>query len=109
MTRPKRPSRRSGSVPGALEETQRLLAIAHEQILGLLIVIEHHLVSLATDARLFVAAESRMRRIGVVAVGPHAACLNLTAEAVGTGAVARPHAGTETVQRIVGDLERFLF
>src|SRR4051812_35343198 len=109
ITRLERASHRSRSVPGALEETERLLAIADEQILCLLIMIEHHLASLATDAGLFVAAECRMRRIGVIAVGPHAPCLNLTAKSVSTRAVARPHTGTQTVHRIVGDLERFIF
>src|ERR1700756_3844275 len=95
-----RVSHRSRSVRSGLEETQRLLAIADEQILGLLVVVEHHLVSLATDAGLFAAAECRMRRIGVVTIRPHAAGLDFPAEAIGTRTVASPYTGAETVQRI---------
>ena len=36
-------------------------------------MVEHHLVRLATDARFLVAPEGRVRRVRVVAVGPHAA------------------------------------
>src|SRR5262245_52199948 len=64
------------------EEPERLRRIAHQQVLCLLIVVKHHLVCLAPDARLLVAAERCVRRIGVVAVGPYAAGLDLTAHAV---------------------------
>ena len=90
-----------------LEEPERFLAIADEQVFCLLIVIEHHLVILPPDARLLVAAKSRMRRIRVIAVGPHASRLDLPAEAVRASAVASPHTCAETVQRIVGDFECF--
>src|SRR5258708_27155375 len=54
------------------EEAQLVLAVADQQVLGLLVVVQHHLVGLAADARFLVAAEGRVRRVGVVAVGPHA-------------------------------------
>ena len=54
------------------EEAQRLRAVADQQVLRLLIVIQHHLMGFAADAGLLVAAERRMRGIGMVAVGPHA-------------------------------------
>ena len=63
---------------------------------------------LAADAGLLVAAERRVRRIGVVAVGPDAAGLDGAAEAVGARAVAGPDAGAEAVERVVGDGERFV-
>src|SRR5579859_5471484 len=91
------------------EETERLVAIADEQVLGLLIVIEHHLVIFAADTRLLVATERSMCRIRVIAVGPHAARLDLPAEAIGARTVACPYTGAQTVERIVGDLERFVF
>src|SRR5271156_3651512 len=72
------------------EEAQRLGAVAHQHVLGLLVVIEHHLVRLASDARLLVAAERGMRRIGVVAIGPHASRLDAAAQAVCKIDVARP-------------------
>ncbi|CAM2147310.1 hypothetical protein PT2222_10131 [Paraburkholderia tropica] len=110
-------ARRAGTTPAIdqkkitrpSEETQRLVAIADEQVLRLLIVIEHHLVVLAADARLLVAAERRVRRIRVIAVRPHAPGLDLAAEAICARAVTRPHARAEAVERVVGDLQRFLF
>src|SRR5450756_362106 len=69
-------------------------------------MIEHHLVRLASDARLFVAAERRMCRIGMIAVCPHAASLDRTAETVGAIGIARPYARAEAVKGIVGDRER---
>ncbi len=47
---------------------------------------------LAPDAGLLVAAEGRVRRVGVVAVGPHAAGLDGAAEAVAAVDVAAPTA-----------------
>ena len=52
-------------------------------------MIEHHQVRLAPDARLLVAAEGRMRRIEVVAVGPHPPGLDRAAGAIGAVDVAR--------------------
>src|SRR5688572_31915071 len=75
------------------EEAQLVLAVAHQQVLGLLVVVEHRLVRLAADARLLVPAEGRMGRIGVVAVGPHASRLDAAAHAEGACAVAGPDAG----------------
>ena len=54
-----------------LEKSQRLLAIAHQQVLGLLIVVKHHLVIFASYARLLAAAERGVCRIHVIAVCPH--------------------------------------
>src|SRR5579871_4321234 len=59
-----------------LEEAERLRTIADENVLRLLIVVEHHLVRLAPDARLLVAAERGVCGIEVVAVGPNAARLD---------------------------------
>ena len=61
------------------EEAQRLGVVAHQQVLGLLVVVEHHLVGLAADAGLLVPAERRMRGVRVVAVRPDAAGLDLAA------------------------------
>ncbi|PNG63817.1 hypothetical protein TI06_23040, partial [Vibrio vulnificus] len=59
-----------------LEEAQRVDVVAHQQVLGLLVVVEHHLLRLATDAGLLVAAERGVGRVQVVAVGPHATGLD---------------------------------
>jgi len=48
----------------ALEESQRVRTVAHQEVLGLLVVTEHHLVVLPSDPRLLVSAERRARRAG---------------------------------------------
>src|ERR1700682_4375045 len=106
--------RRRGSSPRLcsilnLEEAQRLGRIAHQDVLRVLIVLEHHLVVFATNTRLLVAAKSSVRRIGVIAIRPYAAGLNLASELVGTIAISGPHACAEAVKRVVGDCERVRF
>src|SRR6476620_3278651 len=85
------------------EESLGLVAVRHEQVLGLLVVVEHHLVVLAADAGLLVAAERRVGGVGVIAVGPHPAGLDVTPGPVGGVAVARPHPSPEALQGVVGD------
>ncbi|MPL73764.1 hypothetical protein SDC9_19570 [bioreactor metagenome] len=70
-------------------------------------MVEHHLVGLATDARLLVAAEGRMGRIGVIVVDPDAPGLDVAAEAVAGVDVARPDAGAKAIHRVIGDMQRF--
>lgn len=99
-SRPDRADRRrrrlTGRSPGQapslipLEEAQLLRRIRHQQVLRLLIVIQHHPVVLPPDPRLLVAAESGVRRVGVVAVRPDAARLDRSARAVRLAAVAGP-------------------
>jgi hypothetical protein len=43
------------------EEAERVLRVADQQVLGLLVVVQHHLVVLPADAGLLVAAERRVR------------------------------------------------
>ena len=50
------------------EEAERLGVIADQQALGLAVVLEHHLVVLAADARGVVAAERRVGGVLVLAV-----------------------------------------
>src|SRR5690349_15861796 len=88
-------ARRTGS-----EEAELLRAVADEEVLRLLVVVKHHLVRFATDAGLLVAAERCVRRVGVVAVGPHTAGLDRTTHAEGGVAVAGPDAGAEAVERV---------
>src|ERR1700720_4943243 len=85
------------------EEPLGLIAVGDEQVLGLLVVVEHHLVVLAADARLLVATERRMGRVLAVAVGPHPAGLNITPAPVGGIAVAAPDPSTQAVEGVVGD------
>ena len=59
---------------------------------------------LPADARTLVAAKRRVRRVGVVAVGPHPTGLDVPTRAVSGVHVAAPHAGAEAVKRVVGDV-----
>src|SRR5882757_6534615 len=80
----------TAGAPRSSEEALGLVRIRHQQVLGLLVVIEHHLVVLAPDTGLLVTAERRVRRVGVEAVGPHPAGLDVAPGAVGDIAVAAP-------------------
>ena len=95
-------------VPGPdrlpLEKTEGVGVVAHQQVLGLLVVLEGHLVGLATDAGLLVATEGGVGGILVVAVGPYATGLDATAHAVGTVGIPGPDACTETEQAPEGRL-----
>src|SRR6478752_8897634 len=69
----------SGVVIG-LEEAEGVGRVGHQEVLGLLVVVEHHLVVLASDAGLLVATERGVRGVLVVAVGPDATGLDATAD-----------------------------
>ena len=86
-----------------LEEAELVLVVADQEVLGLLVVVQHHRVVLAADAGGLVAAERGTGRVGVVVVDPHAAGLDFPAGAVGDVAVAGPDAGAEAVEGVVGD------
>src|SRR6188472_713401 len=99
---------RAGSACIALEEPERLRVVGDEHALRLRVVVEHHLVVLAPDPGHLVATERGVCRIEVVAVRPHAACLDAAAHAERPARVAGPDARAETVERVVRDLERLL-
>ena len=92
--------------PGSLEESEGLVAVADEQVLGLRVVLEHHQVILPADARDLVAPERRSSRVQVIAVRPHPAGLDRPPHAIRQVAVAGPHAGSQSVERVVGDPQR---
>src|SRR5437764_15492706 len=77
----------------SLEEPKRFGAVRDQQILGLLVMIEHLAMVFATDTGLLVTAERGMRRIEVIAVGPHPTRLDLASHAITGVCIARPHAG----------------
>src|SRR5690554_4105038 len=91
----------------ALEESQRVDVVADQHVLGLLVVIEHHLVRFATYTGLLVTTKGGMCRVLVVAVGPDTTGLNATTHAVGAVHVAAPYTGTQTELGVVGDGEGF--
>src|SRR6516164_8428554 len=84
------------------EKAELLGAVTHQHVLRLLIVIEHHLVGFATDARLLVSAEGRMCRIGVIAICPDASRLDCATEAIEPVRVTTPDAGAEAIERVIG-------
>src|SRR5438094_621856 len=64
------------------EKPECFVGIADQDVLRFLIVVEHHFVGLAAEARLLVSAESGMGRIGVIAVRPYAPGLDAAADPV---------------------------
>ena len=63
------------------EEAQLVLVVRGEDVLGLAVMRQHHLVRLAPEAALLVPAKGRVGRVGVVAVEPDAAeCVTERAE-----------------------------
>src|SRR5574343_1260403 len=78
-----------------LEEAQLVFRVGNEQVLRLLVMVEHDLVGLAADTGFLVAAEGSVGRVGVVAVGPDAAGLDGATHTVGYVAVTAPHASAE--------------
>src|SRR5271169_1635149 len=91
---------------GCSEETERLGRIADQQVLGLLVMVEHHLARLAPNARGLVAAEGGVSGIGVEAIRPYASGLDGAPEAIGPVAISGPYARAKTVERVIGDGER---
>lgn len=77
-----------------LEEAQRLDTVADQQVFSLLIVIQHHFVSLTPDTRLLITAKGGVRRIEVITVGPDAPGFNRPAHTVSTVDIAGPDAST---------------
>jgi hypothetical protein len=73
-------ARRGSAPPFPIRRSRASSGCSDQHVLHLLVVVEHHLVVLAPDARLLVAAERRMRRIGVEAVCPDATGLDRAAE-----------------------------
>src|SRR5450631_1028539 len=90
------------------EEAELLGAIADQQVLGLLVMVEHHLVGFSADARLLVSAERRMCGISVITVGPDAARLYCAAEAVEPVGITAPDTRAEAIERVVGNRKRFV-
>src|SRR5450631_4541872 len=86
-----------------LEEPECVLGVADQKVLGLLVVLQHHQVGLATDTGVLVAAEGGVRRVGVIVVHPDPAGLDVAAGAVGRVAVAGPDACTQPEDRVVRD------
>ena len=94
-------TRDDGSAVSILEEPERFRAVAHQDILRLLVMIEHHFVRFPSHTGFFISAESRVCGIRVVAIGPYASGLDASPETIGSIQIARPNAGTQAVGRVV--------
>jgi hypothetical protein len=69
-------------------------------------VLENHLVRFASETRLLVAAECCAGGIKAVAIAPTAARVDLPTHAILVVVrVARPYARTQTIDRVVADLD----
>ncbi len=60
-----------------LEKAQFALVVGDEHVLGLTVVVQHHLVRFPTDTRFFVTSEGGMCGVGVVTVHPDPSGLHL--------------------------------
>src|ERR1019366_8655623 len=87
-------------VPRTSKEPEGLRAIAHQQVLGLRVVLQHHLMVLPAHPRDLVTAEGGTGGGEVVAVRPHPSCLDGPTHPVGEVAVAGPHPGSESVEGV---------
>ena len=56
--------------PGRLEEAELLRRVRDQEVLGLLVVLQHHLVRLAPDSGLLVAAEGGVCRVCLLYTSP---------------------------------------
>src|SRR5699024_1513872 len=95
-------------VGGCSEEAELLFRVADQQVLRLLVVVEHHQVVLPPDARGLVPAERGVRRVAVIVVHPHATGLDGAAGAVDGVLLPRPHTGAQPVQGVVRDRDRLV-
>src|SRR5690606_21887616 len=89
------------------EKAHRIDVVADQQVLGLLIAVEDHLVGLATDTGFLVTTEGGVGRVHVVAVGPYPPSLDTPTHAVGDVHVPGPDTGAEAELGIVGNGQRF--
>ena len=92
-----------------LKEPQGRLAVAHQQVLGLLIMIEHHAMGFAPVAGLLVASKGRMRGIEMIAIHPDPTGLYVTPHLIGGMRVSGPDAGTQPIETVICNREGFLF
>jgi large subunit ribosomal protein L11e len=88
-----------------LEESQLVLVVRDQHVLGVAVVVEHHLVILAAETRLLVASERSVGRVCVVAVDPHTTGLDGSWYLVQLVGITGPDSGSQTVGGVVGDLD----
>src|SRR3984885_3786567 len=101
------PARSIGSGTTApSEKAERFGAVADEQVLRLAVVIQHHEVVLASDARDLVATERGTCRVLVIAVRPDTTRLDTAAHLVRPGAVPGPDTGAQPVEGVIRDRQR---
>src|SRR5690554_8069933 len=77
------------------EEPERVGVVAGQHTLGLLIMLQRHLVGLAANTGLLVTTEGRVGRVCVVAVDPDPTGLDIAAHAVREIGVSGAHYATQ--------------
>mmetsp|Transcript_39887 Transcript_39887/g.69060 ORF Transcript_39887/g.69060 Transcript_39887/m.69060 type:complete len:559 (+) Transcript_39887:102-1778(+) len=86
-----------------LEEAQFVLVVRDQHVLGVAVVVKHHLVVLSAETGLFVSTKRSVGRVGMVVVYPHTAGLDGTRHLVHLVGIAGPHASAKAVDTVVGD------
>ena len=81
----------------SLEESELVLVHRDQHVLGLTVMIEHHLVCLTTKPRLLVAAERCMSWVCVVTIDPDATGLDGTRNLVRLVSVTSPDPSSKSV------------
>src|SRR5262249_26312248 len=102
-------SRPLGNNSYDLEKSHRFLIVRHKHVLGLTIVVEHHLVILASKARFLVPAKWSVSRVAMIIVYPDAAGLDRTWDPIKLVRIACPDARTQTIKCVIRDLDSLGF
>ncbi len=97
------------TVNHSLEKSHCFLVVRDEHIFVIAVMVEHHFVVFASEARFFVAAKRRVCRVIVIAIDPDATGFNGSRNLVKLVRVARPNARAKSVKRVVGDFDGFGF
>src|SRR5690554_446293 len=85
------------------EEPERVGVIAGQHTLGLLVMLQRHLVGFTANTGLLVTTKRGMGRVRVVTVHPYPSGLNVAAHPVSKIRVAGPDAGTQAKLGVIGN------
>src|SRR5690606_33136203 len=102
-----RPRKSGAAYSHYSEESERVGVVAGQHTLGLLVVLQRHLVGFPANPGFLVTTERGVGRISVVAVHPDPTGLVVAAHAVGQVGVSGPDTGAQTKLGVVGNRQRF--
>ena len=92
-----------------LEKPQGVLVVRHQNILGVTVMTQHHLVILTTNAGFLIAAKRSPCRVGVVTVAPDATRLDTAGKSLHLVYVTGPDTGAQSIERVIGNFHGFGF